>query len=464
MSSSILNHLKYAGDDSDCMSVTIKGIRLDNDSFHKFCHTKRFYERWTADSNFRDAFSEDPVRSIDSYGLKVSPDDVKMLWDNDYRVNADSKEEDFYNVFSGIFFDESSREGVNNITGDPRFRAWKQKQINRCNSQFHPQHYDGIGHFPICFELSKGCSVGCWFCGVSAPKLGDVFFHNHDNAILWRKTLKIFSAILGQDAKSGFCYWATDPLDNPDYEKFCVDFHEELGGFPYTSTAQAWKYPERVRSLISLSLANGRTVNRFSVVSLKVLNHLHQQFTPEELATIELAFQNPESLTFKAIVGKASKVNYSNESVVQSTIACVTGFLVSMVDRTVKLVSPCPANEQWPDGYITYSEEKFSDITELEVIVEKMMSVEMVDVMANASKPKFRDDLSYTNLTDGFQVSTRFTTYKLNNHPYIRELGDLLKTGCTSIQDIISLMENIGLPEAKTRYFLKKLSDKGVLT
>jgi len=33
-------------------------------------------------------------------------------------------------------------------------------------------------------------------------------------------------------AGRGFCYWGTDPMDNPDYEKFCLDFHEVLGIFP----------------------------------------------------------------------------------------------------------------------------------------------------------------------------------------------------------------------------------------
>jgi hypothetical protein len=108
--------------------------------------------------------------------------------------------------------------------------------------------------------------VGCWFCGISAPKLGDIYLYNEENANLWRQVLELLKNKLGENTGSSFCYWATDPLDNPDYEKFCIDFSDVLGVFPFTSTAQALKYPERVKSLIDLSIKKGRTINRFSIL------------------------------------------------------------------------------------------------------------------------------------------------------------------------------------------------------
>ena len=51
-------------------------------------------------------------------------------------------------------------------------------------------------------------------------------------------------------------------------------------------------------------------------------------------------------------------------NVTQGTIECTCGYLVNMLDRTVKLVSPCFASERWPLGYIVHAEGTFSDASE----------------------------------------------------------------------------------------------------
>ena len=43
------------------------------------------------------------------------------------------------------------------------------------------------------------------------------------------------------------------------------------------------------------------------------------------------------------------------------TIACVSGFLFNMVERNVRLISPCNASERWPLGYRIYDEGTFTD-------------------------------------------------------------------------------------------------------
>ena len=307
-------------------------------------------------------------------------------------------------------------------------------------------------------------SVGCWFCGISAPKLGDVFLYNEENANLWRQLLELLKNKLGENFGSSFCYWATDPLDNPDYEQFCIDFHEVLGKFPYTSTAQVWKYPERVRALLKSSTSKGRTNNRFSILSLKILNQIHQQFSAEELATVELAFQNPEALSSKAIVGRATKRKQSdlNQPSEQSSIACVTGFLFNMVERTVKLISPCPESKKWPDGYIVFDQGNFSDITSLDNLLEKIISSNMNDCITDDRYFKFREDIQYESLPNGFQLSTRFMTRKFSDYPKLREVGEALNTGNVKMSKIISLMKSVGVAEANTLYFLNLLSTKGV--
>lgn len=464
MISSDLNFNSFSDDTKREISVVIRDKKLDENAFQDFCQIKRFYERWVADKVFRSSFLLNPSQSLDLYKLKVCIEDVRPLWDDSFEMSTSQNEKhSYFNTFSDKSLQSKNKLDADKIVGDSRFRDWRNRQINRCGSQFHPQYNSSIGHYPVCFELSKGCSVGCWFCGISAPKLGDIFLHSKENSVFWRSILNLVKKYIGDDANSGFCYWASDPLDNPDYEKFCIDFYEILGKFPYTSTAQAHKYPERVKKIMDLSFEKGRNINRFSVLSLKVLNQLHAQFTAEELVTVELAFQNPEALSRKASTGKASKIKNEDQDSIQSSIACVTGFLFNMVECTVKLISPCPASEEWPDGYIVFDEGAFSTITELEILIERMISNQALDNIATGSYPTFRNDLEYKAIANGFQLSTKFVTYKFGNYPYIQDLGNILKKGCLSTDDIIPSMEKIGLPKAGTLYLLKKLSNKGVI-
>ncbi len=447
------------------ITETVKGENLKASDFQKFCQIKRFYERWMADKGFRDDFLVAPEKSMKLHHLLIPPEVVKPIWDTDFVYDKNQHQNmDYFSIFEKVFFKRAKALNLQSFSADPRFKAWRNRQLNRCKSQIHPQYHQGLGHYPACFELSRGCSVGCWFCGISAPKLDDIFLHNEENTNLWRQVLELLKRKLGDEVSSSFCYWATDPLDNPDYEKFCLDFHQILGKFPYTSTAQAWKYPERVKALLELSRKKGRTNNRFSILSLKMLNQIHQQFNAQELATVEFAFQNPEALSSKAIVGKANKrtQNPSTQISEQPSIACVTGFLFNMVERSVKLISPCPASNQWPDGYIVFDEGKFSDIISLENLIEKMISRNMSECVTDNRKLKFREDIKYESLPNGFQLSTRIITRKFSNQPKLRELGKALHTGIFGMREIVSLMKNFGVPEANTLYFLNLLLNKGV--
>ena len=401
-----------------------------------------------------------PSQSIEFYGLKLSPEDVRPWWDSEFKTKLSANPKHFYYVLlTGNPLRERDELDKKEVNGSLKFRSWRDEQLNRSRSQFHPDYSNAIGHFPVCLELSKGCSVGCWFCGISAPKLEDIFLYNEVNSILWKDVLKLMREFIGSDASSGFCFWASDPMDNHDYEKFCVDFYEVLGKFPPTTTAQPHKHPERLKALINLSSKMGGCTNRFSIISLKVLNEIHAQFTPEELATVELAFQNPESLQQKAITGKNRT---DDESIVsdRTTIACVTGFLFNMVDRSVKLISPCPASKEWPDGYIIFDEGKFSSINDLETLIDKMLSAQNSD----NNLLEFRSDLEYKVFSNGFQLSTKYITYKFDDYPFIQELGNMLHGKPISTSDLISSMKNTGLSEVDTLYLLDKLLKKGVIT
>jgi radical SAM family RiPP maturation amino acid epimerase len=354
---------------------------------------------------------------------------------------------------------------------EPRFKAWRERQIARASSQMPKSVHDEIPHMTGAFELSKGCSVGCWFCSVSAPRLGDIFSYSQENAKLWREVLELLKDIHGAAAKAGFCYWATDPLDNPDYEKFCSDFHEILGIFPQTTTALALKDPARTRSLLKLSQESGCLTNRFSILSLKRLNQLHKEFSPEELAFVRLALQNPEAEGIKANAGRAREYNKRKASKNQETVddslpgtnTCVSGFLFNMVEGRVKLISPFNADDRWPLGYRVYDEGIFAGIDDLKSLLEEMIDRYMpLTVMPN-DRISFRRDLKYESLPDGFQVSTRFKTYKFRNAPYVKQLGEVINKEDKTAEEIASLFNIFGVPSVHIFQSLNLMFKNGIL-
>lgn len=436
-------------------------------------HVKHIIDRRYADPSFREQLFTDPYKAARHHGLKVNPEEIRPLWDKEFpgKVGeevSDSTPLKIYRKFTDFFEPLKQALSKPDFSNAPLFELWRERQIARAASQFKDPVHKAINHFPFCFELSKGCSVGCWFCGVSAPRLGDIFVYNQENAKLWHEVLELMKEILGPGAGLGFCYWATDPLDNPDYEKFCSDFHKVLGTFPPTTTAQPLKDPVRTRALLKLSREKGRLLNSFSILSLKTFNQVYEEFTPEELLFVRLTLQNQEADVSKANSGRVRRQNTrkkekNGQLFDQETIACVTGFLFNMVDRSVKLISPCIADERWPLGYRIYDEGTFSTVNELESLLKKMINNNMPSTVRLNDLVRFRPDLKYESLPDGFQLSTKLKTFKLHNEPYLKELGEVIHKGDKTAVEISCLFDIRGISSSHTLHNLDLMFKKGIL-
>lgn len=469
------NHSSFATEiiAQNCKNQAFKLYQPSKHEIVCVSHIKRFMERWTADPGFREQVSVEPYKAIVRYGLEVDPEEIRPLWDTQFAKKTNEE----VPVPASLkrwqeFTDGNPASGfIRSIaasSSELRFKVWRERQIVRTTSQFKKWLQDVLVHAPICFELSKGCSVGCYFCGVSAPRLSDIFVYKQENTKLWREILELMKEILGPAAGAGFCYWATDPLDNPDYEKFCSDFHEVLGIFPQTTTAQPMKDPVRTRKLLKLSREKGCPLNRFSILSLKMLNQVHEEFSAEELAFVELVIQNKEANKIKASAGRLRERNLKkgkedSEFPEQGTIACVTGFLFNMVDRSVKLISPCNANDRWPLGYIVYDEGTFSDTSELKTLLERMITDNMYLTVRSNDLMSFRDDLEYKGLPDGFQLTNKIKTFKFRHDPYLRKLGDVIHQGGKTAEEIASMLDTMGVSPAHTFHYFNLMFEKGIL-
>ena len=393
---------------------------------------KRFVERYRGDDRFRAAIADSSERALQEAGIDLAIDDLRPLFETGCASTSVSRRCQAYRQEKVAFRNEMRQTLTFPTAG---LDSWRKRQIERCAWQLGVANAEAIAHPPAAFELSRGCSVGCWFCGVSAVRLSDLWRADEAHRRLWRETLQVVQEFCGPAAGYSFLYWATDPLDNPDYEQFCLDFYEIFGRFPQTTTALALKDVERTRALLRLSHEHGCPIDRFSVLSRKQLLRIHQEFTPLELLRVELVLQNKESLGKQSAAGKAlSRIAVEDSHA--TTIACVSGFLFNMPDQRVRWVSPCPSSAEHPDGYLVHGEARFEGAAELREIMRAWAAIparlQLFVVV------KWRSDLQFRPTENGFRLQDhrQGVNFEPRWFSEVRKLGELISDGSHTVEEI----------------------------
>jgi radical SAM family RiPP maturation amino acid epimerase len=461
---------------------------------------KRVLEWWSSSEPFRQLIDENPEEAARRYDLGFNPQVIRALWDPFFEREAREQGLPVHpavGAYIRFFNDKTIWRGevkAECTPSDPRFKAWRARQISR-NVMENGGYDDYIIHTPLAIEITEGCSVQCWFCGVGASKMASSFLYTAKNATLWRECLTVLHDKIGSAAKWGFLYWATDPLDNPDYEYLASDFCDIMGMYPQTTTAQAHKHVERVRALLRESEARGCRVNRFSVLTEPLLRRIYRAFTADELTNVEIVAQMKDATTAKAAAGaflerarvnrqlidtenrKLEKLAETSDRLVgrvetkappqPGTIACVSGFLLNIVTRTVKLISPCRASETWPLGYIVFDEKTFSSAKELEHHVETMMAEHMPLTISLEDRIRFNPKFRYQKRADGFHIISDMNELafcRTDMADYVVALGDQVDAGHrTAAQIAFAAFFEHGIPEANTIGTLEAMFQRGLL-
>ncbi len=356
-----------------------------------FAQVKRFRDTWVGDDRFRRAVRADPAAAAAGAGLGIDPRPLAALWDPSApAASADSPEgraDRRIHALGQTYLDFCADD-----TGAAEpYRAWRTRQ--RARAAFaQGRVISPISlHLPFAVELTQGCSLGCWFCGLSAAPLKAVLPTDLD---AWQRMLEALRAVFGESAARGFLYWATDPLDHPDYEAYGEVFRRVLGRFPATTTAAPLADLSRTRALMARAREGDCPGLRFSVVSRRQLDEIHAAFPAEELADIDLVMVNRESVLALAETGhhrrKAERLpervaldrrklaihddgRGDEEIFTHRTIACVSGFLIEPVPGRLRLISPEPSSERWPDGYVVFDEARFGDAEEFARALDRMV-------------------------------------------------------------------------------------------
>lgn len=391
----------------------------------QIAHVKRFLERFQGDDVLRAALLgglmslDDAARAC---GCKLDLTTLQPVFNpafTEHRKDATAEDWPLTHLWdSHLAAILALRDDIKTI-GDtdgrnPAFDAWRSRQIARTAFELGV-HAQGIVHPPITFELSSGCSVGCWFCGISAAKFGGNFSLADGGDVAWRETLTAAQSVLGRGMKVGFAYWATEPLDNPEYLEFLKIWHDVVGVVPQTTSAIPLRNLELTRSVLDLWKQHKCFPNRFSVLTTKILLKIHETFTPEELLGVELVLQGQGSASPKSGAGRAyqgaeiqraGSVRVKNNTVVNGTIACVSGFLVNIVEKTVKLISPSSPSDRWPDGYIVVGERRYEKPEGLRDALESLIDEHMVQHLDPAKVIRFVSNINFFATAAGVGVES----------------------------------------------------------
>ena len=458
---------------AECIPILPWDSQVDPAYLSDVAHTKRFLEYWSADPAFREALPQDPSGVSKAAGLQAEAESIRPLWEQN--PNSPIFQQPFslsvqrYRAFmqEKVAYRDFLRNcGTAQHAG---YRAWRQRQILRCNDQLGVHKGESLVHACLAVELSSGCSVGCWFCGISAQKLKGVWPYDPANASLWRGVLQAMKHQLGPAAGRGFCYWATDPLDNPDYESFCGDFSAILGRYPQTTTAQPLRDPDRFRKLHQAARQAGNEIDRFSVLTLGTLKKLFAEYTPEELLFVELVLQMDGAYAGKAYAGKArthqSRWQKSTARPIPpdeetSTIACVSGILLRMPEKSFELVSPTRADAKWPDGYRVHTRHTFTDAADFEAQLKRVFDA-LPQRLPLDRPARLRSDLQLELLEDGFALAGHFYRHSFRS-PGMRPLGQAL-IQCEGSATELALSIEHEVPLEQTLAQLNQLFCQGLL-
>jgi radical SAM family RiPP maturation amino acid epimerase len=315
--------------------------------------------------------------------------------------------------------------------GETRFHAWQARQVARCDSALPAATAQAITHPVVALELARGCSVGCWFCGIDAARFQGTLHYSPHEAARWRDLLAVLAQWFGPALQTGVCYWATDPADTPDYDRFIADVHDACGALPQTTTAAPLRDVALTRRV--LELARDRdcpTANRFSILTPRQLAGVHEAFTADELLTVSLIIQTRDSRVVKAPVGRMRRHAAIPEDAADETIACVTGLLINVPEGRLRLISPTPPSQRWPLGYRIHAEGTFQDAAGLNACLEQAMT-KATPVPTWPDAPlSWREDLSWSLDTDSRpRLTNRHRVHTLSGPPALAGLGGLLAQG-----------------------------------
>jgi len=281
---------------------------------------------------------------------------------------------------------------------DDKVSKWRLRQMKRCNGAIGGANLSLI-HSLFCFEIACGCSVGCDFCGLGAKKLTSLFRYNDENAKLFKEVMTVVKNRFGTAGAMGMLYYATEALDNPDYEKFEKDYYEIFGIIPQITTAVATRNIERTKKLVEELNHKPGLLHRFSVLNQEMAVEIFESFSPSELLKVELIPQYEEAPGFAGFV-KSGHADDADSNMNPGTISAIDGFCVNFCEKSVYLFTPVKSDNDNPNGIHIFEKVFFGDGSDFEQKLQYLIDTYMINEISNDQKLSLYDYFKIVE-TDG---------------------------------------------------------------
>lgn len=347
------------------------------------------------------------------------------------------------------------------------FRKWRNRQIGRCNMQLGPK-VTALIHAPVVFELADGCSVGCEFCGLNAGRLKSVFRHTDENAELFTDVLKICKEVVGDAAGCGTLYFASEPLDNPDYELFMNDYASVFDRIPQITTATVLKHKEQMHELLKALAEDRRQIYRFSVLSLDHAKEIFAEFTPEELVLVELLPQFEEAPS-NSFINAGRNADRNDEY--GDTISCVSGFIINMARKQIRISTPTWASKEHPTGEYLLYESDFTDKDSFREALTTGIKTCMSNILGPKEELRVRPFIECSIVGNEYIINAKNgMEYKIVDEKALEVYDDLFKilgkeykTREEVVKEFIKLPRYQGIRTDLIFYTINKLWSMGIL-
>lgn len=484
--------------DECCYQNVIEAF--SEEEIEKIVQLKRLFE-WVggdpvfADSFCKGEFTDDQLDRLRKIGITFEMKDMAPFWEYpDFQFKMLQQisclDEEMSDELANIITKDSlphlwlryakrknrifrtSRKYFGSVPKNPKFDAWRFRRIAATRNELGFFGHQ-IDHPILAFELGDGCSVGCWFCAFATRKLNKNFDYN-ENRGFFRKVAEACVDIFGPDqAGMTLLYYGTEPHDNPNYLDFLKEFKDVTGHVTCTSTAVPGD-EEWIRSLIGFYRQQGHPWPRLSVLTRPMMFKIHEAYTPDELRDVELLMQMKDHSRKKVSGGRIleeysgmknrDEGHYLDEIVPQGSIACVSGFLINMVNRTIEIVSPCYTSAKWPKGYRVFDSAAFKDADDFGRVMDELIDRNMPLSPDRKKIASFRDDLVFRLTDEGFDLLSPNQIHHFSGKEIYWPLGRMIADGNMKYEDIYEAMiEKDRINPVLINAAVSKLYDGGFL-
>lgn len=485
--------------------------RFNDEEMALITQLKRFFECHEGDVRLRTALqegelSQEQLDTLREIGINFDLDEISLAWEQpevletllSHISNEDSLDDLPEDVIGpvrdypllllwarfcaarGAMHTEQKQFVINMESASSRYTAWRRRRIRAVQSELGSYGYS-IDHPVLALEIALGCSVGCPFCAFDAGKLQKVLdWEDPASRELFKGVSRSLYRMLGLSTGHALLYWRTEPHDNPHYIDFMRDFGEITGSTVCTATARSNE--DWIRGLINHYRQGPVPWPRISVLSRGMMYRLYRQFTPDDFRDVSMLMQQKDGEEYRVKVpGGREKMleklddyedlrdkdpdgEAGDTFVPQGSIACVSGFLINLIERTIKLISPCYTTREYPQGYRTYAEDTFEDAADFDRKLRRMFERNMVTAPYRDMPMAFRDDLKYYSLDDGFMVVSPNRTHGFQGNSIYAPLGAMLAQGDMTYSEVCdALIDQHRCNTMQVVAVIKGLFDSGLL-